>query len=599
MLAHYDQTLDTRVEADSSSFGIGCVIQQLHGQFWRPVAYASRALTPTEQRYAVIEKEAVSVVYACERFSQYLIGKHFTIATDHSPLVSLLKEKTLDQLPVRVQRLRIRLLRFSYNVIYVPGKKQVIADTLSRAPVGEAKDKISVEMEEYLQDFSVGFISSLPASRDKIEEIISEQNNCPTLAKVKEYSTSSWPSEVTTDLKQYFAVRRELTVVNGLLLKGSRIVIPTSMRQDVKRRIHEGHQGEVKCLQRARSSVWWPGISSHVTNMVKDCPVCLKERTNRPEPLMKSTFPDRPWQKVGSDLFQLNGKDYILVVDYYSRYIEVAMLTSSTSKGIIMHLKSIFARHGVPQTLVSDGATNYSSKEFKEFAEQYSFQHVISSPEYPQSNGESERAVRTIKEMWRKCEKSKEDPYLALLAYRSTPLQNGYSPAELLMSRKLRTTVPQVPANLQPALIDEKKVREREDVYGRKMAKNADRRGRAQALPKPGIGDKVYVKEKKKTYEVIEPHTHPRSYVLKGPDDEKLRRNRRQFVIIARGPEESQEAEEIESQEDETEESQDSSEYEEASEEIPQEPEAKKTEDPPIRVSTRVNKGKPKVRMNL
>ena len=499
---------------------------------WRPVAYASRSLTETEQRYATIEKEAVSVVYACERFAQYLIGMHYTIATDHAPLVSLLKEKTLDQLPARVQRLRIQLLRFSYKVEYVPGVKQFTADALSRAPVGVAEDPISVEMEEYLRDYSVGFIASLPASEARMTEIQTQQDRCPILKMVKEYATSSWPSEVTPELSPYFSVRNELTVVDGMLCKGSRLVIPVRMIQEIKKRLHEGHQGEVKCLERARSSVWWPGITSHISNMVKNCLTCIKQRVNRPEPLMKTELPEGPWLKVGSDLFQLHGKTYLLVVDYYSRYIEIALMTSTTSKMLINQLKSMFSRHGIPEVFQSDGASYSTSHEFKQFAQEYGFRHVVSSPEFPQANGEAERAVRTVKEIWRKSVDAKEDPYLAMLAYRSTPIHNGYSPAELLMSRRLRTTLPQVASNLKPALVNEKQLRAKEGRYGQKMSDNADRRGRAKPLSIPDTGEEVYVKDKKKKYEIIGPHTNPRSYLLKGPDDEVLRRNRRQFVII-------------------------------------------------------------------
>ena len=125
-------------------------------------------------------------------------------------------------------------------------------------------------------------------------------------------------------------------------------------------------------------------------------------------------------------------------MDYYSRWIEIARLEQSTSKCVINHMSSIFARHGIPETVVSDNGPQYCSEMFKEFAREYGFVHVTSSPHFPQSNGEAERAVRTVKNLLKKpC-----DPYLALLGYRSTLLAVGYTPSELLMCRKLRTTVP-------------------------------------------------------------------------------------------------------------------------------------------------------------
>ena len=152
---------------------------------------------------------------------------------------------------------------------------------------------------------------------------------------------------------------------------------------------------------------------------------------------MTSTFPDLPWQRVATDLFEWK-KNYFLIVDYYSRFIEVARLKWTTAEEVIQHMKSIFARHGIPKDVISDNSPQYSGEAYKQFAQEYWFRHITSSPYYPQSNGEAEWAVGTIKHLLNK----EKDPYLAILSYRSTPLQNGYSPSELLMNRKLRTMVP-------------------------------------------------------------------------------------------------------------------------------------------------------------
>jgi transposase InsO family protein len=174
--------------------------------------------------------------------------------------------------------------------------------------------------------------------------------------------------------------------------------------------------------------------------------------------MMPSELPDRPWQLLGSDLFELNKCHYLLVVDYYSRYIEIAKLTTTTSADVITHLKSIFARHGIPDELRTDNGPQYASAEFASFTADWGVTHVTSSPNYPQSNGEAERAVKTMKGMLHKA----DDPYLALLAYRTTPLANGYSPAELLMGRKLQSTIPIVSTKLQPNLLSPTVIREKE-----------------------------------------------------------------------------------------------------------------------------------------
>ena len=148
-----------------------------------------------------------------------------------------------------------------------------------------------------------------------------------------------------------------------------------------------------------------------------------------------------PWQKVGADLFQLSDRDYLIVIDYLN-YPEVALLSSTSSNSIIKHMKSIFGRHGIPYTLMSDNGPQFACAEFKNFADYYGLDHVTSSPYYAQSNGKSEKGFQIVKRMWKKCLEEHSDPYLALLAYRAAPLQSGQSPAKLLIGRPLRTRLP-------------------------------------------------------------------------------------------------------------------------------------------------------------
>ena len=130
-----------------------------------------------------------------------------------------------------------------------------------------------------------------------------------------------------------------------------------------------------------------------ITQLVQNCRVCAKESRQGKEPLMTLELPKYPWQVVGTDLFELNKLNYLLVVDYFSRYPEVLQLTSTTSMSVISALKSVFSRHGIPEIVRSDNGPQYSSAEFMSFASSYGFQHLTSSPKFPQSNGQAERAV--------------------------------------------------------------------------------------------------------------------------------------------------------------------------------------------------------------
>lgn len=521
-LAFYDPSAETKISADASSFGLGAVLSQQAEDGWHPVAYASRSLTPTEKRYAQIEKEALAAMWASERFSDYVTGKRFILETDHKPLLSLLGSKDIDQLPIRIQRFRMRLMRFTYDIVHVPGKDLHTADALSRAP---HQDLGNEEFQKEVDLYVNYVMSSLPASDSLLDIIQRHQEEDEVCRQVRSYVEETWPERFQLNgvLKQFWPYRADLTMVDGLLMYGSRIFIPSSLRLHILDRIHHGHQGITKCRMRAQQSVWWPGLSQQIYELVNQCRVCAQLRDNHPEPLIPSTMPKLPWEKIASDLFEFRQKQYLLVVDYYSRFIEICQLKSTTSAEIIHRLKQIFARHGIPQTFVSDNGPQYSAKEFSAFATSYGFIHITSSPGHSSGNGEAERAVRTVKQLL----KAADDPYLALLSYHSTPIRNGYSPAELLMGRKLRSTIPMAPVNLVPKTPNLQALQEFEQQARSKLKSNFDKRHSAKLLPSLNAGDEVYVPDRKGNAEVVTQCT-PTSFIVK-TDSGNLRRNRVQL----------------------------------------------------------------------
>ena len=159
-------------------------------------------------------------------------------------------------------------------------------------------------------------------------------------------------------------------------------MIPQSLQQETLQKIHSGHQGIQRCHLRISTSIWWPGIAQQVEQVIKSSPECAKARVPPVQPMIASPLPSHPWEKVASDLFQLNGKTYLLVADYFSRYMEVQTLATTTSASVICVLKAIIARQGVPSVLVSDNKPQYNSTEMQEFAALYTFKHVTSSPHY-------------------------------------------------------------------------------------------------------------------------------------------------------------------------------------------------------------------------
>ena len=188
MLALYNPTSDAIVSADASSYGLGAVMMQKQPDHqWKPIVYASRSLTPTEEKYAQIEKEALGITWASERFSEYLVGRCFKVETDHKLLVSLLGTKNLEDLPVRIQRFKMRLMRFTFTISHTPGKDLTIADMLSRAPTlcaSQADKQFCQETEMFVNAIT----TNLPATPQYLSAIARKQDEDESCSQAKQFA---------------------------------------------------------------------------------------------------------------------------------------------------------------------------------------------------------------------------------------------------------------------------------------------------------------------------------------------------------------------------------------------------------------------------
>ena len=331
-----------------------------------------------------------------------------------------------------------------------------LADTLSRASLKNIAQSKAEEETEYIHatDF-------LPISEPQLKEIQAETGRDDTLQQLKKAIISGWPEmkkEVPTCLHPYFQVRDELSAQDGLIFKGQCCIVPLSLRARIKEKLHGAHTGIQSCLCRARETVYWPRMNSDLTDYISKCDICSSYQSSQTkEPLICHEIADCPWQKIGADVFTLDGTDYLCVVDYYSSYFEVGRLESKTAASVAKKLRKQFSVHGIPNQLISDNMP-FNSQEFKEFAASYEFEVITSSSGYPQSNGRVENTIKTVKNIMKKAKQAGTDVYLSLLDWRNTPSEGmSSSPAQRMFGCRTRTLLPTTSSLLKPKVQEDVK----------------------------------------------------------------------------------------------------------------------------------------------
>ena len=369
-------------------------------------------------------------------------------------------------------------------------------------------------------------------------EIFDETVKDSVLGKLRNYIMNGWPkhrSSCDTALKEYWPVLNELSVHDGIIFRGNRILIPSSLRYKFLLKLHEGHLGQNKCKSKARELMYWPGMSSDIDRLINSCEVCNKYRPQQQkEPLQPHPIPKHPYDRVGVDLFTCDGKDHLIITDYYSSYPEVFQLNRTTSTSLINALRPNFSRYGYPVTLVSDGAPNLMSDEFDTFLKEHCIMHENSSAYFPQSNGMVERAVQTCKNLIIKANETKSDIFKALHAYRTSPLACGKSPAQLFFGRRLRGALPMSSSLLETS--SNNFFRKFEKERG-KYKMYFDNRNGAKTLKPLSVNDRVRVYDTiKKTWSdlaYVIRFDGPRSYIVKTDNGSVFKRNRVHLKPVA------------------------------------------------------------------
>lgn len=447
-IVHFDPNLPIIVTTDASENGIAGTLSHIIDGEERTVACVSRTLQPSERKMSTIMKEALAIYFTVNKFYYYLCNTFFTLKSDHKPLLAIFGEhRGIPQMSAnKLMRWAIFLSSFNYKIEYIKGKNNIIADFMSRAPLkAEETSDEAVECSTY-----VNFTETMekwPIDNDKIREMTLKD---PKLREVMGYvQNDKWPNHIGEELKPYFQRKSELYMDHKILMWGHRMVIPNALRGNILNLLHSGHPGIVRCKSLARSIVFWPGIDKDIEKLTKSCIPCLKTRQEPPK-IRDSKWPEtqEPFERIHIDFCKIQNKECLIVIDSFSKWLEVFIMDTTTAIKTTEKLREVFARMGLPKLVVSDGGPPFKSKYVSDFFRNNGIQHIVGPPYHPMSNGAAENSVKHFKTKLMAALQDSRNNGISLnslisrflINYRNTPhTVTAKSPAEIIFNKKIRT----------------------------------------------------------------------------------------------------------------------------------------------------------------
>lgn len=513
VLKYYDVSKPLTVSVDSSMYGVGAVLLQ-EGH---PVYYASKSYSETEKRWANIEKEFYAVLFGLTKFHQFVYGRIVTVETDHKPLLFIMK-KQFDDCPARLKRMLYSLQKYEFNLVYRPGKQMYVSDFLSRAPVqcesNDLGEKIELEVNQ--------LVCSISMTEERMKQFQDALLEDDELRELMSTVYNGWPlkkSDLNPMLYVYWPFRHEIYVASNVLFKRDRIIVPRTLKHDMLNKIHVGHFGLDVCLRRAKEVLYWPGMTNDITNVINNCQTCWEhKKSNSREPMIIQEQPQRPWEKLGIDLFKWNNHMFVAVGDYFSKFVDFAKISDETSETVIREIKMLLSRYGVPKQIVTDQGPQFTSQAFKNFCNAWDINHTLISPKFPQANGFIERQIQTLKSLLTKCKESRSDAFLALIEWRNTPFSDIPSPAEIMYNRQLRSIVPVRNEFLEQRPVNNNIIRKSLEVRQEKSKSYYDKSA-SHSLSDLKEGEMVMIQMEPGSRwvdgEIVRKASRPRSYVIR------------------------------------------------------------------------------------
>lgn len=533
-LGYFSETDRTVLYTDASPVALGAVlVQESDARTPRIISFASKALTPTERKYAQNQREALGAVWAVEHFSYFLLGRHFTLRTDAQGVAFILNRSREDskRALTRADGWALRLSPYSYDIEYVRGSEN-IADSSSRLYCGDD--------DPFEEDISPWEIACLEANSIEFlteEEIKDGTKDDETLLKVMQaLQTGEWSS----DLRKYKAVENDLTVQNGIVVKTGCAVVPEKLRKRALQVAHEGHPTTAKMKSIIRQRIWWPGISKDVQNWVESCRTCaVNGKPEKTTPMERVLVPNAVWETIAIDFngpyVKFGGISILVIVDYRSRYLIAKPVKSTTFEYTRKILEEIFEREGYPKSIKSDNGPPFNGDDYKRYCAQRGIVTIFSTPLFPQQNGMVESYMKVVNKAMATASSNKtnyvQELQEAINAHNAaTHSVTKVPPEEVMLGRKVKRGLPLL--KHQKAAYDEKlfESTDRKSKLSGKTREDA-RRGAKPCRVKPG--DTVIVERHNrakgetrffpKRYTVV--HEKNGSLVLNDEDGQALKRH--------------------------------------------------------------------------
>ena len=409
----FDLDKPTRLCTDASRQGLGFVLQQKNGDNWALVQAGSRFLSDAESRYAIIELELLAVSWAITKCKLFLASlPHFTVVTDHHPLIPILNNHRLDEIEnPRLQHLKGKIMAYNFTAQWIKGVLNNAPDALSRNPVSDPlPHELMAECDS--QNNPASSIAEIRAASASNISSLHLQDLCrhaeadQEYQQIQHYIRNGFPDhrhQLPEQCRRYWNVRSQLTLDDGLIVYGCRLLIPSSMRSQVLQELHASHQGAVHTKLRAKLVAYWPGINNDIENLIVSCKQCQDHLpSQRKEPIIMKPRPSRPFQEIAVDFCSYAGQNFLITVDCYTDWPDIIhMGNNTTAPQLINTLLRTFCHTGAPDIVWSDQGPQFKSKSFNGFSKEWGFQHITSSPRYPQSNGKAEATVKSMKNIIR------------------------------------------------------------------------------------------------------------------------------------------------------------------------------------------------------